>query len=143
MSQFDNLLKERLIANESSDSFAYQDSLGYWTIGVGRCIDKRIGRGLVQSEIDLLLTNDLILAHEELSKYFWYQKQDEVRQGVLIELCFNMGLSHLLGFNHMIEALSKHDYSKASQELIHSKWAKEVSESRVSDLNHRLLTGSY
>ena len=35
---------------------AYQDHLGYWTIGVGRLIDQRKGGGLSEDEIDYLLT---------------------------------------------------------------------------------------
>ena len=38
---------------------AYQDHLGYWTIGVGRLIDKRKGGGLSDEEIDYLLGNDI------------------------------------------------------------------------------------
>ena len=38
---------------------AYQDHLGFWTIGVGRLIDKRKGGGLSADEIDYLLSNDI------------------------------------------------------------------------------------
>lgn len=143
MTTMNDLLIQRIIAHEGSIAYAYQDSLGYWTIGVGRLIDERKGGHLSQNEIEYLLINDLMALHKELLGYSWYQGLDDVRKDAIVELCFNMGLPHLLCFKHMIDALSQHDYMRASQELLLSEWAKQVGTERVADLHHRLLTGSY
>ena len=52
-------LKSQLLREEGAESCAYQDSLGFWTIGVGRLIDSRKGGGLSNEEIDFLLENDI------------------------------------------------------------------------------------
>ena len=38
---------------------AYQDHLGYWTIGYGRLIDKERGGGISETEAETLLENDI------------------------------------------------------------------------------------
>ncbi len=143
MSPITSTLISKIISHEGSIPYAYEDSLGYLTIGVGRLIDKRKGGHLSDSEISYLLNNDLIDCYKELSSYSWFNSQDIVRQGALIELSFNMGLPHLLCFKNMIEALLQNNYLVAAQELLLSEWAKEVSTERVADLHSRLLNGSY
>ena len=44
-----------LIAEEGEKLSAYQDSMGFWTIGVGRLIDARKGGGISQEESRYLL----------------------------------------------------------------------------------------
>lgn len=44
-----------LETDEGRVPHAYQDHLGYWTIGVGHLIDKRKGGGLTPDEVDYLL----------------------------------------------------------------------------------------
>jgi lysozyme len=55
----DPLLIAELRRDEGVDRSAYQDHLGFWTIGVGRLIDRRKGGGLSDEEIDYLLQNDV------------------------------------------------------------------------------------
>lgn len=143
MTVIDSDLLTCIKSHEGCKPYAYQDSLGYWTIGVGRLIDERKGGHLLDDEIELLLTNDLRECIHELSPYSWFQSLDEVRQGVLIELCFNMGMPHLLEFVEMIEALENHDYIGAQKDLNNSVWAIEVGPIRTKNLCHRLLTGTY
>ena len=95
-------------------------------------------------EIFYLLNNDIKEAVRDLSPYAWFNIQDEVRQGVLVELVFNNGLPHLLGFVKMIAALKNLDYPTAVKELLDSDWArKDVGAKRVSDLSFRLQFRKY
>lgn len=136
-------LRYKIILHEGVQESAYQDSLGFWTIGVGRLIDKRKGGKLSIDEINMLLNNDIAQCKSELSAHMWFANQDEVRQGVLIELCFNMGLTNLLKFQLMLKAILAKDYYAASTALINSEWAREVSRNRVLDLQFRLEKGRY
>lgn len=136
-------LSSQIIEHEGMIPYAYQDSLGFWTIGVGRLIDKRKGGKLSLDEIQYLLNNDIKDCWSSLGVYRWFSNQDEVRQGVLVELMFNMGLPNLLGFSKMIAALTIKDYLTAAQELLSSKWAKQVGITRIQNIQHRLLTGTY
>jgi lysozyme len=141
--QLEALLRARLYENEGKKRSAYQDSLGYWTIGCGRLIDARKNGGLSDVEIDYLLTNDIQTARNDLQSYSWYQKQDQVRKDVLVELCFNLGLAGLLGFKKMIGALDTTNYKLAVAELLDSKWATQVGNDRINDLVYRLKNGAY
>ena len=136
-------LVSQIIEHEGLIPYAYEDSMGFLTIGVGRLIDKRRGGKLSLDEIQYLLNNDIQETTASIKHFRWYSNQDEVRQGVLVELAFNMGLPHLLGFSNMLAAISIKDYLLASKELVSSQWAKQVSTNRVQNLQHRLLTGTY
>lgn len=139
----DKKLIDRLIDHEGMRKFVYQDSEGYWTIGIGRCVDSRIGRGLSIDEQMYLLNNDISQCRKELRKTPFYSIQAPVRQDVLVELCFNLGIDKLLKFTKMLSAFTAKDYKKASAELVDSKWATQVQPSRVKDLQYRIEHGSY
>lgn len=132
-----------IIEHEGKISYAYPDSEGYLTIGVGRLIDKRLGGKLSDDEINYLLQNDLQRCRQELEQYKWFTQLDEVRQGVLIELCFNLGLPRLLKFQRMINALIFGNYKAASAEMLASDWSKQVSKERVQNMFSRLISGEY
>ena len=137
------ILMSRVVEHEGIKQFAYQDSLGFWTIGVGRCIHEGRGRGLTTDECFYLLKNDLIYFRNLLLKYDWFTKQDVVRQNALVELAFNLGVNNLLGFKNMISALSVNNYALAAKELIDSSWSQQVGKSRSVDLQYRILNGRY
>ena len=142
--EFGQPLLNQMKLHEDTKESAYQDSLGYWTIGVGRLIDARKGGKLSPDEIDYLLTNDLHKAHEELTKFPWYNAIDnEVRKDVLVELAFNMGVPHLLEFTDTIKAIENKQFGKACDCLRASLWAKQVKANRVNDICYRLMNGAY
>lgn len=136
-------LEQRLIEHESAQRFVYKDAGGFFTIGYGRNIDERSGRGLTPVEQLYLMKNDLDICYKELSPYGWYQTLDTVRQEVLIEMCFNMGLPALLLFKNMIAALTNHDYKNAVNEMLNSVWANQIGKDRLTDMTNRMLTGNY
>ena len=143
MTDYDLKLKVQIMLHEGIKYSAYQDSLGFLTIGCGRLIDERKGGKLSTDEIMYLLANDISKCKKELELIDWYLIQDEVRKGVLVELSFNMGLTNLLKFHNMILALKEKDYLKASAALYDSLWAKQVQSSRVKDIRYRLEKGQY
>ena len=142
-----NTNDEKLIAGiklgEGFRESAYQDSLGYWTIGYGKMIDARKGGKLTEDICELILINEIKECYAELQGYAWFVIQDEVRQGVLVELCFNLGMPHLLEFQNMISCLKVKNYTGAASELLNSEWAKQDQKSRVADIKYRLETGCY
>ena len=60
------------------------------------------------------------------SQFNWYRRLDNVRQDVIIEMIFNLGLPRFLGFKKMIQALREDDYPQAAIEMLDSKWARQV-----------------
>lgn len=142
MNNNDELIK-RIKRGEGLKLTLYKDSLGYATIGWGRLLDPRKGGHINTDEAELMLANDIQDCKSDLCGLSWYAIQDEVRQGVLIELVFNMGMSNLLQFKQMIAALKIKDYKTATSELLDSKWATQIQSSRVQDICSRLKTGLY
>lgn len=121
---------------------AYQDSLGYWTIGFGRMIDKRRGGGITPEEALYLLRNDvdnvLMSLYEE--PVWQYVKGDDVRARVIADMAFNLGVAGLRKFKRMIAAMSVGDWETAAQCGLDSKWAGQV-KGRAVTLMNMLRTG--
>jgi lysozyme len=139
----DEQLISKIVEHEGMKPSAYQDSLGYWTIGIGTLIDERKGGKLTTDECFYLCRNRLALRRKELSAFKWFTQQNTVRQDCLVELAFNLGTSGLLSFKKMIAALEVNNYSVAAKELKDSKWSTQVSKSRVDDISCRLFYGKY
>lgn len=134
-------LIKQLNRDEGRVKYAYQDHLGYWTIGVGRLIDKRKGGCLSDDEIDYLLSNDINkFQHEVLNKLPWVRKLDPARLGVLIAMAFQMGVDGLLGFKNTLKTIESGDYNLASQQMLKSKWAEQTP-ARAKRLATQMKTG--
>lgn len=106
---------------------AYQDSLGYWTIGVGHLIDKRKGGKMPDVIIDMLLRYDIDEKVAELNeKLPWWGFLDEPSQRVIVNMAFNLGVEGLLKFKDFMDALKDGDRDRAASEMLSSKWAEQV-----------------
>lgn len=120
-------VRDLIESDEGRVSHAYKDSLGYWTIGVGRLIDERKGGHLSDSEIDMLLDNDIASCVAALSDALpWFAKLDEVRQAVLISMAFQLGVAGLLKFQIALGSVETGDYATAGDEMLQSRWAKQT-----------------
>ena len=121
-------LMEDLVRDEGLRLELYQDSVGKWTIGVGRNLDDV---GISEDEAMYLLRNDISRAKRDLEKALpWVKDLDIVRYNVLVNMCFNMGIGSskrgLLSFRYTLGLIQKGEYDKASFQMLHSKWAKQV-----------------
>jgi len=113
--------------DEGKRNFVYPDTLGYHTIGYGRNIDQRGGRGLSDSEILFLLDNDISAAIFDLIEIFpnWGDI-DASRQAALISLHHNLGPIKFRGFHNFIVAVMDNDWDRAADQLVNSKWYGQV-----------------
>jgi len=140
-------MSERLIKmlkrHEGVKSHAYKCSAGKVTVGVGRNIDENGGIGLTDSEIDMLLANDIKRVEQELKDRFsWYRNLDSVRREAMIDIAFNLGITKLLGFKKALAAMESGDYYWASTEFNASRWAEQVGY-RAEELCDMIETGEY
>jgi len=136
-------LEEQLIRHEGIVLHAYQDSEGYWTIGIGRLIDKRKGGGITKKEALYLLDNDIEACKKDLIEFLpWTCNLDPVRFDVLMNMCFNLGIGGLLKFTNTLELIKQGYYDKASAAMLKSKWAEQV-KSRALELANQMLSGKY
>lgn len=137
-------LVDLLIKHEGKVPYAYKDHLGYWTIGVGRLIDKDKGGRLSDDEIAYLLNNDIKNKSIECMAHIdFFKELDVVRQDALVNLCFNIGINGLLKFKNTLKALSEKRWDDAEKGLRDSRWATQVQKERVDDICHMIKTGEY
>lgn len=136
-------LHAQLIRHEGMVLHAYQDSLGYWTIGVGRLIDKRKGGRITEAEALSLLDND-IRAHTEhlYGNAAWIADLDRVRRDVLINMAFNLGVAGLLKFKNTLALVREGRFAEAAAAMLKSKWATQVG-GRAVELAEQMRTGEY
>lgn len=107
--------------------YAYRDSEGYLTIGIGRLIDKRRGGGITEDEAYYLLRNDIKVREIDLdSNLPWWRSQNSVRQMAMLSMCFQLGIEGLLKFKNMLEAWKNGEYERAAAEALDSKWASQT-----------------
>jgi lysozyme len=117
---------------------AYKDSVGKLTIGVGRNLDDV---GISEDEAMLLLDNDLLGVFTDLDRYCpWWRRMTEARQMVLADMCFNMGISRLMGFMKTLSAMQGGRYEVAAVEMLDSKWATQVGK-RATTLSEMMKEG--
>lgn len=138
----------------------YQDHLGIDTVGIGRnlqdrgitdgellfmnkTIDDVYDNGLTEEEAYYLCMNDIAIVEKELldSKPIVNQLS-AVRQMVLVDMAFNMGVPRLRLFKNMWLAIEKVNYPLACVEMLDSKWANQVGK-RAVRLSEAMKNGEW
>lgn len=122
-----DLFKQEIYRDEGKISYAYQDSLGYLTIGVGRLIDRRKGGGLSNDEIDYLLENDIDRVYTDVRNNIpWFDDLTDARQRALCNMCFQLGIGGLLKFKITLGLMRAGKFDEAAQNALKSKWAAQT-----------------
>lgn len=116
----------------------YRCTAGKLTIGIGRNLDDR---GITREESAYLLANDIAAEERELLRALpWVATLDEVRQRVLLDMAFNMGIVGLLAFKRTLATIQAGDYQAAATMMLDSRWAKQVGQ-RAERLSRMMATG--
>lgn len=120
-------IEEQLARDEGSVPYVYLDSMGFQTIGIGILVDKRKGGGLYPEEISFIFQNRLKRVRASLLDQFpWTAKLDDARFGVLVNICFQLGIGGLAGFKNTLAMIQSGDYAGASDGMLASTWAKQT-----------------
>lgn len=145
---------EQLELHEGFRPVPYEDSEGNTTIGIGYNVTARgyhsleavLGRPIgdpprvSEAEARAMCVADINRIEAEIPKYFpFYSQLNEVRQRVVLDMCYNMGYS-VLEFKRTRAAVEAQDWSLATMQLYRSKWAHQV-HGRADRLARMLLTG--
>lgn len=118
---------EVLERHEGFVSHAYQDHLGYWTIGIGRLIDKEKGGGISKDEAYYLLGNDLARIARALDHRFpEWRSLTPNRRLVIQSMAFQLGVEGLMNFRKTLDYIRAGNFSKAADEMLDSKWARQT-----------------
>lgn len=129
---------------EGRKACVYQDTLGFWTIGVGRLVDPRKpGAGLSDDEIDLMKANDIRAKTAEVrAALSWFDKLNAPRQAVLIGMAFQIGTDGLLAFKNTLASVRDERWANAEAGMLASLWAKQTPE-RAARMARQMLTGEW
>lgn len=115
----------------------YKCSAGKLTIGYGRNLDDN---GISASEAEALLFNDMQRCYAECVKFSFWNKLNEARQSVLLDMCYNLGINRMKKFKKMLSALEIGAYHRAAKEMLDSTWAKQV-KGRATELSQIMEKG--
>jgi lysozyme len=131
-------LRKQLHLHEGRRLKPYRDTVGKLTIGVGRNLTDR---GISPAESDVLLANDIDEHMRELLLAApWIAELDEVRQRVLVDMAFNLGVPGLLKFKSTLAAIKDGRYDDAAKGMLKSLWAKQV-KGRATRLAEMMRSG--
>ena len=154
-------LLEELVKHEGLRLQVYQDTLGIDTIGIGRNLkDRGISKeeldeldiptidhvyeyGITEADAMLLAENDVQIVEEELLRaHPCVEDLDAVRQLVLVDMAFNMGVPRLCKFKKMWNAVHENKFDIAAKEMLDSRWANQV-KSRSVKLANAMHNGAF
>lgn len=152
------VLRVELKRDEGEKFRVYKCTEGFDTIGCGRNLDT-VGlsatecsvlgltvrdvrtKGITKAQSDYLLDNDIERTFRDLDRYLpWWRQLDEVRQRVVANMCFNMGIGNarkgLLSFKNTLRLIQVGQYAQAADNMLLSKWARQVGKraDRLADL---------
>lgn len=112
-----------ILTNEGYRQTPYEDSEGILTVGVGFNLEQ----GFTLEECMLIVNHRLDrLVAELCNRVPVYLKVCQVRKIVLLDMAYNLGVNRLLGFRKMLAALNEGDYQLAANEMLDSRYAKQV-----------------
>jgi len=133
-------LEDQLIDHEGLELKPYRCTAEKLTIGVGRNIEDR---GITEDEARYLLKNDIKIVEDELlERKPEVAGLDSVRQRVLVDMGFNIGLPTLMKLQNLWAAIEEEDWDEASAQMMDSRWAKQVGR-RAERLSQAMQTGEW
>ena len=117
-------LLESIKHHEGFVEHVYDDSLGIPTIGYGFAIKDLI---LEEDLCDEILLRKLrILGRSVMSKFPFFDSLPSDCKTVLMEMCYQLGVTGVSKFKKALKAMEDGDWEKAADEMLDSKWAKQT-----------------
>lgn len=133
-------IRTDLIRDEGYRERPYRDSRGILTVGIGHNLE---AEGLCRVAIFAQFDYDLrVKALDPLDKSLpWWRQQPEPVQRVLVNLCFNIGITGLLKFKTTLGHIQAGRYPQAADTLLASLYATQVGKraNRLADLLRSVL----
>ena len=125
-------LIEELRHDEGVRYWPYRDAVGVMTTGVGHNMEAHplppyCAFPLSDAMVDRLLADDLQSVYDDLNGNLpWWTDLSDVRQRVLCNMCFNLGIGKLLGFRNTLAFMRQGKYDAAADGMLKSAWASQV-----------------
>lgn len=117
-------LIESIKKNEGYVGIVYKDSLGIDTIGYGFAIkDLELDADICDMILERKLKD---LESRVKNKFGWFPFMPQEIQDVVMEMCYQLGVTGFSKFVKTITYLKDKDFKNASIEMLDSKWAKQT-----------------
>ena len=134
---------EQIKRHEGLVLHAYEDSLGYLTIGYGRLIDRAKHGGISEAEAEYLLQNDVSIVLSALHRNIpFFDSLCVARQAVLVNMAFQMGIQGVQKFKKTLSLVEMGDYDGAADGMLKSLWAKQTP-NRAAEMAEQMRTGKW
>jgi lysozyme len=151
-------LYPQLAKHEGIRPKVYNDSTGKPTIGIGFNLADPANRRVVEAaglRHEDLVSGKRSLSDKEIRSLYNHSLNTAMRdaeawvpnlrshppevQRAVIDMAFNLGRTRLMGFKKTRKALEARDYNTAANEMLDSKWAKQV-KGRATTLSEMVRT---
>lgn len=119
-----SVLIEQLKRHEGFRALVYTDTTGHKTIGYGFNIEAGITKNSAEALLQSQMAELWMVLNEEFNHFWWRLSRE--RQGVLLNMAFNLGINGLKKFKKMLSAISDGDDEAVVAEMLDSKWAHQV-----------------
>ncbi len=97
--------------------------------------------GVTKLQAESLFANDIVGCERDLDRRLpWWRTLDDVRQRVLLNMCFNLGINGLVGFRNTLRMVERREFEEAAGNMLLSKWARQVGQ-RAIRLSAMMRTG--
>lgn len=115
---------EQITRDEGYRQYPYKDTLGVLTVGIGRNLDRV---GISREEAGVMAENDINRCIAGLRQALdFFDGLSGPRQGVLINMAFQMGVRGLLKFTDTLARIERGDFEGAAKAMLNSEWARQT-----------------
>lgn len=128
-------LKDSIKKHEGYVGIVYKDSLGIDTIGYGFAIkDLELDEDICDMILDRKLKD---LESMVKLKFDWFKYMPPEIKEVVMEMCYQLGVTGVSKFKKTIAYLRNKQWEKASVEMLDSLWAKQTP-NRAQEMSDRV-----
>jgi len=143
-------LEQQLAIDEGKKLTAYIDTVGVLTVGIGHnCLVSPVpgvlkaGDTITEETCSRLFREDIAESLKQLDRHLpWWKDLDDVRQNILANMVFNMGINTLLQFRNTLKFIEVGSYDMAADGMLQSLWARQVGD-RAKRLAKQMRTGEW
>ena len=117
-------LLEKIKHHEGFVEHVYDDSLGIPTIGYGFAIKDLVLDEDIAEEI--LIRKLEKLQRNANSRFQWLEDMPQEVQEVVLNMCYQLGVTGVSKFRKAISALQEGEWQEAADEMLDSLWARQT-----------------
>jgi len=131
-------LQAFIAKHEGYVNHVYLDSRGFPTAGIGHLLTGggwHVGEPVSAEQITAWFHSDVATAIAGAKGVMGasFDRLDEARKMVIIDMVFNLGVGGFAGFHHTIAAIESGAYAQAASDMLQSAWASQVGSRATED----------